>query len=154
MTTSTGNRQLEGDLARLGQLDLATLKARWRSVTGRAAPAGVQRSLLLKMLAYRLQADALGDLDPSIARFLDRIAADPKLARAKSIPLPDRERAGEGAILVRDWQGVSYRVAAIAEGFAWNGVIYRSLSEVARAITGVRWNGPRFFGLRDREARP
>lgn len=154
MNTLADPVKAEAELVRLGQLDLATLKARWRSVTGRSAPAGAQRSLVLKMLPYRLQADVLGDLDPSIARFLDRIAADPKLARAKNIPLPDRERAGEGAILVREWQGVSYRVAAIADGYAWNGVTYRSLSEFARAITGVRWNGPRFFGLRDREARP
>jgi hypothetical protein len=145
---------VELEVARLRDLEPAALRTRWRMATGRAAPASVSRGLLLRMLAYRIQADALGDLDPATARFLDRIAADPKLARSTSIPLPDRERAAEGAILIREWEGVSYRVAAVADGYAWNGVTYRSLSEVARAITGVRWNGPRFFGLRDREARP
>lgn len=143
--------KIEAELVRLGQLDLATLKARWRSATGRAAPAGVQRSLLLKMLAYRLQADAFGDLDLGTARFLDRVVSARGFAGAKTLPLPDKARAGQGAIFVREWEGVIHHVIHMADGYAWNGSTYRSLSEVARAITGVRWNGPRFFGLRDRE---
>jgi hypothetical protein len=54
--------------------------------------------------------------------------------------------------LVRDWDGTSQRVMVLADGFAWNGSTYKSLSQVARAITGTRWNGPRFFGLRDKHA--
>ena len=140
------------ELGRLEALDFATLKARWRSVTGRAAPAGVHKSLLLKLLGYRIQADALGDLDPDTARFLDRVASDQKLAKAKTLPLPDKVRAGQGAIFIREWEGVTHHVMHMADGYAWNGATYRSLSEVARAITGVRWNGPRFFGLRARES--
>lgn len=143
--------KMEAELARLGELDVGMLKARWRSTTGRAAPAGVQKSLLLKMLAYRLQADAFGDLDPDTSRFLDRISLDRGLAGAKTLPLPDKARAGQGAIFVREWEGVTHHVMHMRDGYAWNGSTYRSLSEVARAITGVRWNGPRFFGLRDRE---
>jgi len=143
--------KIEVELARLSELDLATLKARWRSVTGRAAPAGVQKLLLLKMLAYRLQAEVFGDLDADTARFLDRVASDRNLAGAKTLPLPDKARAGQGAIFVREWEGRVHHVMRMTDGYAWNGSTYRSLSEVARAITGVRWNGPRFFGLRDRE---
>jgi hypothetical protein len=139
------------ELGRLEELDFVTLKARWRSVTGRAAPAGFQRSLLLKLLGYRIQADALGDLDPDTARFLDRVATDRKLAKAKTLPLPDKVRAGQGAIFIREWEGFTHHVMHMADGYAWNGATYRSLSEVARAITGVRWNGPRSFGLRARE---
>lgn len=142
---------MEAELARLGELDFATLKARWRSATGRAAPAGAHRALLLKMLAYRLQVDAFGGLDPDTARFLDRVASDRGFAGAKALPLPDKVRAGQGAILVREWEGVTHHVMHMTDGYAWNGSTYRSLSEVARAITGVRWNGPRFFGLRERE---
>ncbi|MFC3694528.1 DUF2924 domain-containing protein [Chenggangzhangella methanolivorans] len=142
---------IEVELRRLETLDFTTLKARWRSVTGRAAPTVVTRSLLLKLLAYRVQADALGDLDPDTARFLDRVATDRKFAKAKSLPMPDKVRAGQGAIFIREWEGVTHHVMHIADGYAWNGATYRSLSEVARAITGVRWNGPRFFGLRARE---
>lgn len=137
----------EVEVARLGDLDLAVLQARWRSVTGRAAPAAVSKSLLLRMLAYRVQADAMGDLDAETTRFLDRIASRPTTA---AVPLPDRERIGGGGVLVREWEGVTHRVMALKDGYAWNGGTYRSLSEVARAITGVRWNGPRFFGLRDK----
>ena len=143
--------KLEAELARLVELDFEMLKARWRSTTGLAAPVGVPRSVLLKMLAYRLQVDAFGDLDPDTARFLHRIASDRSLAGAKTLPLPDKARAGQGAIFVREWEGVTHHVMHMADGYAWNGSTYRSLSEVARAITGVRWNGPRFFGLRNRE---
>lgn len=146
-----GDHTVEGELARLGELDFHTLRARWRSVTGRAAPAGAHRALLLKMLAYRLQADAIGDLDPDTARFLDRVASDRGLAGKKTLPLPDKARAGQGVIFVREWEGVTHQVMHMTDGYAWNGSSYRSLSQVARAITGVRWNGPRFFGLRDKE---
>ncbi|MFD1702617.1 DUF2924 domain-containing protein [Methylopila henanensis] len=139
--------RIEVEVARLGDLDLAVLQARWRSVTGKAAPAAVSKGLLLRMLAYRVQADALGDLDADTARFLDRVASSPTTA---AVPLPDRERIGGGGVLVREWEGVIHRVIALKDGYAWNGGTYRSLSEVARAITGVRWNGPRFFGLRDK----
>lgn len=140
-------RSVEAEIARLGDLDLAVLQVRWRSVTGRAAPKAATKSLLLRMLAYRIQADALGDLDPDTVRFLDRIASSPETT---SVPLPDRERVGGGGVLTREWEGVTHRVMALKEGYVWNGGTYRSLSEVARAITGVRWNGPRFFGLRDK----
>ncbi len=142
---------MEVALARLGEFDLPTLKARWRSVTGRAAPAGVQKALLLKMLAYRIQAEAFGDLDQDTAHFLDRVPSDRSLVGAKTLPLPDKALAGLGAIFVREWEGVSHHVVHMRDGYAWNGSTYRSLSEIARAITGVRWNGPRFFGLRDKE---
>lgn len=143
--------KMDVELARLGELNFGMLKARWRSVTGRVAPAGVQKSLLLKMLAYRLQADAFGDQDQDTTRFLDRVASDRDLTGAKTLPLPDKARAGQGAIFIREWEGVTHHVMHMADGYAWNGSTYRSLSEVARAITGVRWNGPRFFGLRERE---
>jgi hypothetical protein len=148
---SPARTSVEAELARLTELDLPTLKARWRSVTGRSIPPGVQRSLLVKMLAYRLQADAIGDLDADTARFIERIGSDRSLMAAKTLPLPDKARAGQGAIFIREWEGVTHQVMHMADGYAWKGVTYRSLSEVARAITSVRWNGPRFFGLRDKE---
>ena len=67
------------------------------------------------------------------------------------MPVPDRVGIRPGTLLVREWEGVPHRVMVMAEGFAWNGSTYPSLSKVARAITGTRWNGPRFFGLRDQK---
>ena len=137
----------EDEIARLGDLDLAGLRARWRSLTGRSIPASVPRHLLLRLLAYRIQADRWGDLPVASARMLTRLAGSDRQA------VPVVGPSGRpGTMFVREWQDVTHHVMALEHGFAWNGVTYRSLSEIARAITGTRWNGPRFFGLK--EARP
>jgi Protein of unknown function (DUF2924) len=137
---------LEDEIARLRGLDLVGLQARWRTMFGRRAPAHLPRHLLLRIVAYRLQADRHGDLDPATARSLDRLA---KAGASRSAPLPDASSVRPGTLLVREWDGVLHRVMALDQGFGWNGTSYRSLSQVARAITGTRWNGPRFFGLRE-----
>jgi hypothetical protein len=142
------------EIAHLRGLDLEGLRARWRMVTGRRAPVNLPKNLLLRLLAYRLQANIHGDLDAGTIRFLERIISDPRLQASSSLPQPDADLVSPGSLLVREWDGVSHRVMALAEGFAWNGATYHSLSQVARAITGTRWNGPRFFGLRDQRARP
>jgi hypothetical protein len=145
---------LDVEIARLRDLDLHGLRARWRTATGRRIPAHIPKGLLVRMLAYRLQAEAYGDLDPGTIRFLDRVVSDRTLKAGKTLPQPDADLVRPGAVLTREWEGRQHRVMALADGFAWNGGAYRSLSEVARAITGTRWNGPRFFGLRDRGAQP
>ena len=134
---------LEDEIAHLRGLDRDGLRARWRTCFGRSAPAHLPRHLLLRLLAYRIQAQALGDLDPATVRALERAAGSQERAGA---PAPERVRPG--TLLVREWDGVPQRVMALEDGFAWNGTTYKSLSQVARAITGTRWNGPRFFGLR------
>jgi hypothetical protein len=142
---------LANEVAHLRGLDLDGLRARWRGLTGRACPAHVPRTLLLQVLAYRTQAAALGDLDPASARLLDRLASAGRSSPTAQIPVPDRVGLRPGTVLVREWEGTSERVIVLADGFAWNGTTYKSLSQVARAITGTRWNGPRFFGLRDKK---
>ena len=138
------------EIAHLRGLDFEGLRARWRSLTGRAAPAPVPRTLLLQVLAYRVQAAAFGDLDAATIRLLDRLAAEGRTS-TRAVPVPDRIGLRPGTVLVRAWADRSERVMVLADGFAWNGTTYKSLSQVARAITGTRWNGPRFFGLRDKE---
>jgi len=137
---------LEVEIARLRALDLPSLQARWRTMFGRRAPAHLPKHLLVRIIAYRLQADVHGDLDPASVRYLDRLA---KSRSDRSAPLPEMTSVRPGTVLVREWDGVVHHVMAVDEGFAWNGTSYRSLSQVARAITGTRWNGPRFFGLRE-----
>ena len=137
---------LEDEIARLRGLDLAGLQARWRSVFGRRAPAHLPKHLLVRIICYRLQAEVHGDLDPASIRYLERLA---KARSDKSAPLPKASSVRPGTLLVREWDGVVHRVIVVDEGFAWNGASYKSLSQVARAITGTRWNGPRFFGLRE-----
>ena len=143
---SLAERRLADALARLEAADLPSLETRWRRAFGRPSPAGLPRGLLVRALAYRLQADALGDLDRESVRALDRMAGQGE--GAEVIPMPDARGSQQGTVLVREWQGVMHSVMVMSDGYAWNGTAYRSLSEVARAITGTRWNGPRFFGLR------
>jgi hypothetical protein len=138
--------RLQADLDRLAGMDLAGLGARWRRVFGRAAPPSLSRALLARALAYRIQEIALGGLDREVAKALDRTAAGDG---GSVIPLPGRGTV-PGTLLVREWQGTLHRVMVLEEGFAWNGQTFESLSKVAFAITGTNWNGPRFFGLRQK----
>jgi hypothetical protein len=143
------------ELQRLRELETYDLQVRWRRTFGRSAPHHLPRHLLLRILAYKLQADAFGDLDRETIRMLAQIARNAAKAKArgdkesKAVPPVEEVRGLKpGTLLVREHDGVLHRVAVQAEGFAWNGQSFRSLSEVARAITGTGWNGPRFFGLR------
>jgi hypothetical protein len=152
--------QLRAEIAALEELDTDGLRARWRKLFRAPAPCHLPKYLLFRILAYRLQANALGDLDRESVRFLQKVAADREQRRKagtlkpgskappKIPPVPDRRSLKPGTILVREHDGVLHRVMTMEAGFAWNGVTYRSLSEVAQAITGTNWNGPRFFGLR------
>src|SRR5215218_3838023 len=144
---------IENEIAHLRGLDLDGLRARWRSLTGRVALPHLPKTLLLRVLAYRVQAAALGDLDKATARLLDRIADEAQSGKRVEVPVPDRVGLKPGTVLVREWEGTPQRVMVLVDGFAWNGTTYQSLSQVARAITGTRWNGPRFFGLRDQKGR-
>ena len=140
--------RLASELDRLAAMDAASLRRRWRMVFGRASPEQLPRALLQRALAYRIQADVLGDLDRDTIRMLDRLAREGRDGAV--IPLPELRATKPGALLVREWEGALHRVMVLEQGFAWNGQTYDSLSKVARAITGTNWNGPRFFGLRDR----
>lgn len=151
----SGHDAVDGEIARLRDLDLPGLRARWRTMFRRTAPDRLPRHLLFRVLAYRLQAEHFGDLDRDTQRFLDRVASG---AQASSEIKTVNGRCSlnglqPGTILVREWNGASQRVMVLTEGFAWNGAAYRSLSEVAYAMTGTRWSGPRFFGLGNRPTR-
>ena len=139
---------IESEIARLREVDAQVLRARWHTVFGRRPPPTLPSHLLYRTLAYRLQADVLGDLDAESVRLLDRCAS-PEQAAQQAAARPIK-MLRPGTILSREWKGSMHRVAVLAEGFAWNGITYPSLSSVACAITGTRWNGPRFFGIRDK----
>jgi hypothetical protein len=127
----------EAEIEALAGLDLAALRLVWKD---RIGPAPKLRSpeLLRHLLAWRLQVAAFGDLDRETRRRL--AACGPVEAEGRQF--------GIGAILRRDWQGRRIEVVVETEGFRWEGQVFPSLSAVARAATGTRWNGPRFFGLR------
>ena len=141
------------EIARLRDLDIGELRNRWRSVFGRRPPPHLPRHLLFRVIAYRLQADHLGDLDGECQRLLDR-SESPEEAGQRAADLGRRTaELRPGTVLGREWSGRMQKVAVLAEGFAWNGQTYASLSKVAFAITGTRWNGPKFFGLRDKPSK-
>lgn len=125
-------------VAELAARDLEGLRDMWRQRYG-AAPSLRSVPLLRRLLAWRLQAEAYGGLDPSTTRALARKGR----LRAEGLDL------GIGACLTREWQGRIYQVIVEAGGFRCDGTVYPSLSAAATAIAGSRWNGPRFFGLRD-----
>jgi Protein of unknown function (DUF2924) len=117
-------------------------------------PDHLGRHLLCSVIAYRIQADRFGDLDHTTRQLLDRtVASEAKPAIADRLVSLDQKRTQltPGTVLVREWDQRSQRVTVLANGFAWNGTTFDSLSKVAFAITGTRWNGPRFFGLRDKQ---
>jgi hypothetical protein len=144
----------EDEIAHLRGLDLRGLRARWQSVFQRPAPAHLTRHLLFAVIAYRLQADRFGDIDHETKQVLDRtIAEEAGQVTSARLASFDQKRTelAPGTVLVREWDRRSVRVMVMADGFAWNGQTYDSLSKVAFAITSTKWNGPRFFGLRDKE---
>ena len=141
---------LEIEIARLRGLDIGDLRARWHMTFRRPTPPHLPRHLLFRVLAYRLQADRLGDLDRESQRLLDS-SDSPEKAGQRAVELGRRTaELKPGTVLGREWNGRVNRVAVLADGFAWNGKTYPSMSNVALAITGTRWNGPRFFGLREK----
>jgi hypothetical protein len=133
---------IASDLSRLETLSPAGLRARWGAVTGTIVPK-VSPSLLRLALAWEIQAKALGGLSRDTTRTLDQ------LARGQTRTTQPRA----GMRLVREWDGKAH-VVIVGEDqvIRWDGREWRSLSEVARAITGTRWSGPAFFGLKKRIA--
>ena len=147
---------IEDEIAHLRGLDLKGLRSRWQSVFQSPPLDHLPRHLLFAIISYRIQADRLGDLDHETRQVLDRTdAKDTGAKMATRLVSFDQKRTEltPGTVLVREWDRRSQRVMVMADGFAWNGQTYDSLSKVAFAITGTKWNGPRFFGLRDKEDR-
>ena len=141
--------------ARLAALKTATtpeLKAQWRDLLD-SEPPPFNRRYLESRLAYRIQELAYGGLKPETIRRLERLGeeldgGDRKKSRIRADTMPIA-----GTRLIREWQGVEHVVTVTAGGFEWQGRPYKSLSAIARAITGTRWNGWVFFGLKNRRAR-
>ena len=143
---------VESEIAQLRGLDLRGLQARWKITFRKPALPHLPKHLLFGVLAYRLQADAFGDLDAATKAALERSGeTKSRSVVASQLEAHDRRqtKAEAGTVLMREWKGRQHRVMVMTDGVAWNGKTYRSLSAVAFAMTGTRWNGPRFFGLRD-----
>src|SRR3954447_16019649 len=143
---SEAGQEIGARLAALEGLDIHELRMRWRNVFRSTAPAHLPRSLLLRIIAYKIQANAFGDLDRETARYLDGIARDYERRRSAGErrsgknpppipPVPDRHSLKPGTILAREHGGVLHRVIVGEGGFSWKDASHKSLSEVARGIT-------------------
>ena len=135
-------------LARLSELTIFELRGEWRRLHRRPPPMRLSRDLLTRGISYKLQERAYGGLSLATARKLEQVAADP-LSRGAAKPTQPISLK-PSTRLVREWREVTHTVLIHADGIEWRGQRYRSLSLVARKITGARWSGPRFFGLRQR----
>ena len=144
---------LDVEIAHLRDLDVRGLRSRWHAIWGRPAPPHLPGRLLFRVLAYRLQADHWGDLDAESKRLLDRSESPEQAGQSAMARSRQSTELRPGTVLCREWNGRMHRVAVLGEGFAWNGQTFPSLSKVALAITGTRWNGPKFFGLRDKRVK-
>ena len=136
---------LDADLARIASLTIDELRVEWRTCIGAVPPSALSKDLLARALAHRVQEKAQGRLAPGRRRELDRLSKGGQ-ATLRRIKI--------GSVLVREYEGKLHEVYVVADGFSWQGDTYESLSTIARRITGTKWNGPRFFGLRGRKTGP
>jgi Protein of unknown function (DUF2924) len=131
---------IEAEVDRIRSLGIDALRARWRMLFGAVPPKGLSKDMIGRMIAYRIQEEAFGGLDRETVRLLDRLARGEKLELNR--------RLKTGTVLVREYNEERHTVTVVPDGFLWRDMTYSSLSIIAQAITGTKWNGPRFFGLR------
>jgi hypothetical protein len=143
---------LDDRLAALPQMDRKALHALWAKLFGKPPNPALRREILIPIIAYWMQEVAFGGLKGSVERQLRALAQDGLEGRKRfeGLTLPHKA----GTHYVREWQGKLHEVAVLPQGYEYNNRTYRSLSEIARTITGTRWSGPAFFGLRGRKKAP
>jgi len=142
---------LDFKMSAIADLSTHALRKSWRARFGNDPPSIRSRAILAHLLAWRIQIDAIGGLDNATTRSLTKIAE--ALARDGSYEPKIRRGFSTGVVLSREWKGVAHKVTVVEGGFQHLGKRYRSLSDIARTITGTRWSGPRFFGL-EQKGRP
>jgi hypothetical protein len=136
------------ELDRLAVMPIVQLRTRYREVIKSDPPQAFGPDLLRRSIAHRIQEKAYGALSRSAQRLLDQMMKAYVAKPNGKIVLPRRIKPG--SVLVREWKGKSHRVTVLADGFAYDGKGFANLSEIAGLVTGTRWNGPRFFGLRSK----
>jgi hypothetical protein len=136
------------ELTGLSTLDRRELVGKWQLLYGTDPPVEVRNNFLMHGIAYRIQEKVLGGLKPATRRFLENAAQDNDASKQQILPIISIK---PGTRLLREWHGVTYEVIILESSVLCNSKHYRSLSEVARAITDTRWSGPLFFGLKKKE---
>lgn len=142
------NRQVLARLAALKDMTVRELKAEWGKLFSSEAPNN-SRPFLEQRLAYRIQELTWGGPSKPVRQLLDALADEVEGKKVRKSVISDPRNPVIGTRLVREWDGAEHVITVLKDGFDWQGRRYKSLSAVARNITGTRWNGYRFFGLRD-----
>jgi hypothetical protein len=137
---------VDAELGPLPTARIADLRKRYRELFRAEPPKAFGPDLLRRSIAHRIQEKAYGGLSGPTQKLLDQLVKQALKRPNGRLELPRRIKPGSE--LVRTWKGTSYRVMVMTDGFAYDGKAFTNLSEIASAITGTRWNGPRFFGLR------
>jgi hypothetical protein len=137
---------LEAVIARLPDLGLDELRLRWKAFFGHPAPKSLRRNFLARAVAYQMQVEAYGGLSETTKRRLREIAVAVRRGDANAAGLGSQTRPGTQ--MFRQWKDKTHTVTALNDGFEWNGQAYKSLSAIAKAITGTNWNGFAFFGIK------
>jgi hypothetical protein len=140
------SKTLETQIADLTNLNRTKLRELWRDSYGSDPPEKISDVLMRQAIAHRLQVNHLGGLNFSTRRALKGLLEESGAIRFR--PHPGSKRVINGTVLVREWHGVTHQVTATEQGVIYRGKLFSSLSKVAREITGTRWSGPLFFGLR------
>ena len=140
------SRTLDDEIHDLNDFSRGQLLDGWESLFGCGPPKGFSTQLLIRTIAYEMQARAYGGLKATTRKRLERLSGEDRGDGLGSIT-PRSPSLDSGARLVREWNGVTHTVDVTDDGFQWQDQRYGSLSEIARLITGARWSGPRFFGL-------
>lgn len=141
--------RIEAELELLPKLSARQLDERWRELFGTQRSQRLYGPLLVGVLAYRIQEQVLGSIKPATRRLLRQVAG--RSDERRPLGMLTRPRLKAGAVLLREWHGSAHRVTVLEGGYEFRGEHYKSLSEVAQRITGSRWSGPLFFGLKRRE---
>jgi hypothetical protein len=136
------------NIEELDSLSREALCGRYEELYGRPVPKGMSRPLILRLVAYRIQEIAAGGPNIALKRRLAKLAAE--FDTSGSITVESRPTIKAGTRLIREWRGETHAVTVTDEGFLYREKPYRSLSVIAREITGTRWSGPAFFGLKGR----
>jgi len=139
---SVDRARIEAEINQIRSLGLDALRKRFAAKFGSAPPASLTKDVIARLIAYRIQAEAYGGYARDVVRLLDR------LARGDSCNVELSRRLKPGTILIREYGGERHTVTIVPDGYVWRGTTYRSLSTIARTITGTTWSGPRFFGVR------
>jgi hypothetical protein len=140
-------QKLTAQLEQLPALNPEELRSQWQALFGADPPAKLRSSLLIQGIAYRLQEKSLGGLKPATVRLLERIADGAAVRRESTLP-PAKIRVSAGTVLIREWHGKKHQVTVLEDGFLYRAKCFHSLSQISRTITGSRWSGPLFFGLK------